>query len=97
MMELDITDPYLGLGREEYYRKRKETMLEMQQEARKILDKFSHEEFMAAIDGDDAPNELIQCIRDINNSIIEDWIQDYYNEREMIHEMKMVNLESSNS
>ena len=62
-------------------------MNNMKLDARKILDKYSYNELMTACDENIGPSELVNCIQDVFLSIIEDWIQDYVNERENIDKL----------
>ena len=74
------------------YRDKHEIMGKMKLDARKILDKYSYKELMTACDENIGPIELLECLRDIFLSIIEDWIQSYVNERERKHDMENINI-----
>ena len=77
---------------DEYTIKRREAMKEMQLEARAILDQYNYDEFILACEEGEGPKELNECLRNILFSIIEDWIQDYANERELIHMMENLTI-----
>ena len=66
-------------------RKKHMTVLEL--EARIILNKYSYPQLNLACQENEGPPELLQCLRNIFLSIIEDWIQDYIIEREEIDEI----------
>ena len=74
------------------YRDKHEIMGKMKLDARKILDKYSYKELMTACDENIGPIELLECLRDIFLSIIEDWIQSNVNERERKHDMENINI-----
>ena len=72
--------------------KKRQVMESMKLEAKNKLDNYSYEVLKEACEDSNGPPELMLILHEIFVSIIEDWIQEYLDSREILYNLENCNI-----